>query len=113
MKRLITLCLALCLLLTGCSALDFGGYIDNLLPALTGVTDFSQMKYTRPDMAAMEKDVQDLCAQAATEANLDALMEEIFAFYDLYDGFSTAYNLAMIHYYQDLSSSYWQEEYPQ
>ena len=111
MKRLITLCLALCLLLTGCSALDFGGYIDNLLPALTGVTDFSQMKYTRPDMAAMEKDVQDLCAQAATEANLDALMEEIFAFYDLYDGFSTAYNLAMIHYYQDLSSSYWQEEY--
>lgn len=55
MKRLITLFLALCLLLTGCSALDFGGYIDNLLPALTGVTDFSQMKYTRPDMAAMEK----------------------------------------------------------
>ena len=111
MKKLIALCLALCLLLTGCAPLDFGGYIDNLLPALTGVTDFSQMKYTRPDMAAMEKDVQDLCAQAATEANLDALMEEIFAFYDLYDGFSTAYNLAMIHYYQDLSSSYWQEEY--
>ena len=55
MKRLIALCLALCLLLTGCSVLDFGGYIDNLLPALTGVTDFSQMKYTRPDMAAMEK----------------------------------------------------------
>jgi oligoendopeptidase F len=69
------------------------------------------MEYTRPDMAAMEKDVQDLCAQAATEANLDALMEEIFAFYDLYDGFSTAYNLAMIHYYQDLSSSYWKEEH--
>jgi oligoendopeptidase F len=111
MKRLIALVLALCLLLTGCSALDFGGYFGNLLSAITGMTDYSRMEYTRPDMAAIEKDVQDLCAQASTETDLDTLMEEIFAFYDLYDGFSTAYNLALIHYYQDLSSSYWKEEY--
>ena len=111
MKRLIALCLSLCLILTGCSALDFGGYFDNLLTAITGVQNFSKMEYTRPDMAALEADVEALCAQAATETDLDALLEEIYAFYGLYDGFSTAYSLALIHYYQDLSNNYWEAEY--
>lgn len=111
MKKWIALCLALCLLLTGCSKLDFGGYFDNLLSAITGNRDFSQMEYTRPDMAALEKDLNDLCAQAATETDIAALTEEIWAFYGLYDRFSTAHSLALIHYYRDLSDSYWEEEY--
>ena len=111
MKRFIALCLALCLLLTGCSGLDFGGYFGNLLSAITGVQDFSNMEYTRPDMDAMEADLNALCAQAAIETNLDALLEGIYAFYGLYDDFSTAYSLALIHYYRDLTDSYWETEY--
>ena len=111
MNRLIALCLALCLLLTGCAALDFGGYFSNILSVITGVQDFSAMQYTRPDMAAMETDVDALCAQAATETDVNALLEELYAFYDLYDSFSTAYSLALIHYYQDLTDSYWEAEY--
>ena len=111
MKRFIALCLALCLLLTGCAGLDFGGYFGNLLSAITGVQDFSNMEYTRPDMDAMEADLNALCAQAAIETNLDALLEGIYAFYGLYDDFSTAYSLALIHYYRDLTDSYWETEY--
>ena len=111
MKKLIALCLALCLLLTGCAPLDFGGYWGNLISTITGVQDFSGMQYTRPDMAAMQADADALCAQATTETDLDALLEELYAFYNLYDSFSTAYSLALIHYYQDLTDSYWEAEY--
>lgn len=111
MKHLIALCLALCLLLTGCSGLDFGGYFDNLLSAVTGTQDFSRMEYIRPDMAALEAELDALCAQAATEQDITALTDRIWAFYGLYDDFSTAHSLALIHYYRDLSSSYWKEEY--
>ena len=111
MKRLIALCLALCLLLTGCSSLDFVGYFDGFLSVITGVQDFSQMEYIRPDLDALEADLNALCTQAATETDIVALTDEIWSFYDLYDSFSTAYSLALIHYYQNLSSTYWEAEY--
>jgi oligoendopeptidase F len=111
MKRLIALVLSVCLLLCGCSALDFGGYFENLISTITGVQDFSKMEYVRPDMDALERELDALCAQAATERDLEVLTQKIWDFYGLYDGFSTAYSLALIHYYQDLTSTYWEEEY--
>ena len=110
-KKLIALCLALCLLLTGCGGIDLKGYFENLASALTGVTDFSKMEYTRPDMAALENKLNALCERAAVETDVVALTDEIWAFYVAYDDFSTAYALALIHYYQDLSDSYWEAEY--
>ncbi len=113
-KMLTALCLALCFLLCGCANIDFAGFfsgLKNLRPAAPGSTDFSKMEYTRPDMAALENELNKLCDLAKTETNLNKLVDGIWAFYDAYDGYSTAYALATIHYYRDLSNSKWAEEY--
>ena len=110
-KKVIALCLALCLLLTGCAGIDLKGYFENLTSALSGVTDFSNMEYSRPNMDALQSALDLLCTQAATETDVEALTAKIWEFYGIYDSFSTNYALALIHYYQDLRSSYWEEEY--
>ncbi len=110
-KRLTALLICVCLLLSGCTGLDFGSYFDNLLGMFGGVTGFAQMEYTRPDMDALEQQLQSICALAAEETNLYTLENGIWNFYEVYDSFSTAYALATIHYYRDLSNSQWEAEY--
>lgn len=109
-KKLIALCLVLCLTLTGCSGIDVMGYFENLTSILTGVTAFDRMRYTRPDMDAFDNELDAVCALAAGE-DLDALLDGIWAFYSVYDNFSTAHALATIHYYRDLTDTYWADEY--
>ncbi len=113
-KKLTALCLALCFVLCGCANIDLDGFfagLQNAFPVVPGITVFDKMEYTRPDMAALESELNKLCDQAKTETDLEKLVDGIWAFYDVYDGFSTAYALATIHYYQDLSDSSWAEEY--
>lgn len=110
-RRLLAVCLAACLLLSGCSGIDLKGYWDNLLGVLSGAPAFSDMEYTRPDMDAMQKKLDDLCALAANATDVEELTDGIWDFYELYDGFSTAYALSMIHYYEDLTDSYWAQEH--
>ena len=111
LMKIIALCLVLCLTLSGCAFLDLGGYFENLMAIMGGVTDFADMQYRRPDLDAMESTLEQACAAAATETYFPKLEEQILAFYEHYYAFSTAYALATIYYCQDLTDSGWEEEY--
>ena len=110
-RKIVLWCLVLSLTLTGCTGTDFRGYWDQLINIFTGVTPFRQIHYTRPDMDALETQLQTICNQASTETDLETLLDGIWGYYTLYDDFYTAYALATIYYYQDLTNSQWEEEY--
>lgn len=106
LTKLLALVLAL-VLLTGCAALT---------AALNGteMVHYRDMKYTRPDMAAMEAALDqaiELSRQENTRENLRQLLDAIYGFYDHYDSFYTNYSLADIRTCQDLTDIYWEEEY--
>lgn len=111
LKKIIALCLVICLTLSGCAGIDLKGYFENLIAMFGGVTAFIDMEYQRPDMEAFQVALEEACAAAAEETDLRELEAVIFGFYDHYGAFSTAYSLSTIHYCQDLTDSYWEEEY--
>lgn len=126
MIRLLALLLCGALLLSGCGALDITGFLGalgdvtgvsggsggSLREALSGdrIIPYSEMEYTRPDMDAMQTLLENV-RQTAAEEDLDGTLNGIYALYDAYDRFYTAYSLADIRYSGDLTSSYWEEEY--
>lgn len=110
-KKIIAVCLVLCLTLSGCSGIDFIGYFQNLLSLFTGVTAFENMDYQRPDLDAFQEALEKACSAATTETDIDDLETQIYTFYGAYNAFSTAYALSTIHYSQDLTDSYWEAEY--
>lgn len=101
MKRLFALVLA-CLLLCGC--------VESTMLDFYGVTPFREMEYTRPDMDTIAQSCLDASDLAMESGDVDAVLEAVWDFYDLYDDFSTNYDLAYIHYHANLSDIYWQEE---
>ena len=110
-KKLIVCCILLSLILTGCADIDLQGYWDQLTGILTGSVSFQSIEYTRPDLVVLEANLENLCAMASTETDLDTLLDGIWNYYALYDDFSTSYALASIYYYQDLTNAKWEEEY--
>ena len=110
---IVAVCLAVCILLSGCAGINFVGYFQQLAALISGgaVTPFSQMEYTRPDMAYFRKTLDTCCAAAESETNLDAMVDTIYQFYGVYDAFCTGLALSMIHYSQDQTNGYWAEEY--
>ena len=70
-RKIVLWCLVLSLTLTGCTGTDFRGYWDQLINIFTGVTPFRQIHYTRPDMDALETQLQTICNQASTETDLE------------------------------------------
>lgn len=107
------ICMALCMVLTGCAGLNFAGYFQQLGALLGGglLTPFNQMEYTRPDMEQFSQTLEDCCAQAETETNLQDMIAIIYDFYGVFDDFYTNFALAMIHYSQDQTDTYWEAEY--
>lgn len=103
MNLILSLCMVLCVLLTGCSLLQ------SVLG--TGLVPYRQMEYTRPDMVEFAAVLDESCASALEEDNIDTLVDAIWAFYNVYDTFYTNYNLAMIAYSRDLTDIYWEDEY--
>ena len=106
---LISLLLAAALLLCGCNGIDFEqlwGVVGAQL-----ATPFSDMEYVRPDMDAMADLLEDCCQRAETGADADVLAEMALEFYGVYNSFYTQYNLATIHYFQDMTDIYWEKEY--
>lgn len=105
MKRLIVIVLCMALLLSGC-----GGGAKNAL-GFSGIVNYADMTYTRPDMDAVTAS-RDAAIQAAeTAGDADAVLEAVWDFYDVYDSFMTNYDLAYIRYHGDLTDIYWQGEH--
>ena len=106
--RIIALCVAVALLLSGCGS---------LLTALTdmywggNVVKFADMEYSRPDLQELETALQKSCDMAVNGENVQQVVDSIYEFYDVYDRFYTSYSLAQIHYYCDTTDIYWEEEY--
>lgn len=110
--RVAAILLAVVLLLSGCSSL---AELEQMLlgngAGLRGVVKYSDMTYTRPDMDAYQKIVDDSCHLAKTSADVEEVVDGIWKVYDAYDEFYTNYHLADIHYNTDLTDDYWAEEY--
>lgn len=100
--RLTALCLAAVLLLSGCS-----------LPPIESLfwVSFDEMEYTHPDLTLLEQSAREVCESAPEAENVDALMEQVWTFYDEYIFFYTNYFLANIHYSANLTDIYWEQEY--
>ncbi len=111
--RVLAVCLALCLVLSGCAGVDFGGYFEQLGALLSGalLTPFSQMEYVRPDMEQFNRVLQESCDKAAKETNLQKMVTVIYDFYAVFDDFYTNLALAMVHYSLDQTDTYWASEY--
>lgn len=108
----LAVCLCLCMLLSGCMGVNFLGYFGNLMDLLGGsLTTFDQMEYTRPDMEQFRTVLEDCCADAQTETDLDKLVDVIYTFYEAYDDYYTNAALAMIHYSKDQTDTAWETEY--
>lgn len=113
MKKIIAVCLILALLLCGCSASAMQNilqYVGTLLGYPT-VTAFEDMAYIRPDMDAFRQQLDDCMEAAQTETKVNKLMDKIYTLYGTYYDFHTACALSNIHYCQDLTDTYWEEEY--
>jgi len=107
--RFIGILLAVCLLLSGCYMEDFVNCIyESFRPY--AVSTFEEMTYQRPDPAALQSAADAACL-AGQGDDADACLDAIFAYYDLYDRFSTAHTLAYIHYSCDMTDIYWEQEY--
>ena len=112
-KRLLALCLAVCLLLGGCAAPDLYSFWQGLQSIIhTGMaTPFSEMEYSRPDPDAVAAQAARTAALSQTETDVDTLMEEVYTCYEIYYSFYTNYMLSHIHYCTDMTNSYWEGEY--
>lgn len=106
-------CLALCMVLSGCAGINFMGYFQQLGALLGGgtLTPFDQMEYSRPDMEQFSKTVEDCCSRAETETNLQDMVGIIYDCYAAFDDFYTNLALAMVHYSLDQTDTYWEAEY--
>lgn len=94
-------------LLTGCSG------FSSLLQG-TGIVHYRDMEYSRPDMGAMEKALDNAIQLSALEnnsGNLRQLINAIYGFYEEYDSFYTNLSLADLGTSHDLTDLYWAEEY--
>ena len=81
------------------------GSRDSLVP-------FSQMVYTRPDADAIEKELYDIAKAVASSGDSPGaavlLLKEAG---ELWDGYLTALNLALIHHDINTADAYWADEY--
>lgn len=112
-KRLLALCLAVCLLLGGCATPDLGEFWQSLQNAIhTGLaTPFDEMVYTRPDPDDVVRQAAKAADLSKTDTDIDSLMEEVLTCYDIYYSFYTNYMLSNIRYCTDMTDIYWEEEY--
>ncbi len=113
--RLIALALVLILLLTGCKELlaqARENARDKLLPGESEAPDtFASFAYVRPDMETLEALLGD-CREAVEQGySYRVLNEKIDGFYMELDNYDTMMSLANIRYAQDLTDTYYRDEY--
>ena len=103
MKRMLALVLCAALLLCGCGAKNAMGFSQ--------IVKFEDMKYVRPDLDAIEEAARE-AIDVGTESRLtNQILDAVWDYYDVYEGYMTAYDLAYVHYQANLSDIYWEGEY--
>lgn len=110
--KIIALCLALCILLSGCSVI--GNYFSLLGSLLFGdgyYYTLEEMEYVRPDMEQLKQVIEDSCAKAAEENDLNKMLDCVMDFNLAFNDFYTAQAIAMIHYCKDMTNAQWEQEY--
>lgn len=107
---LIGLILAVCIL-SGCWA-DFAEYAQAVQESADAgyVIKYGDMEYTRPDLDAVQQALE-AAREAAAGDDPERIIEQVYAFYDVYDAYYTNYSLADIRYCGDLTDIYWEDEY--
>ena len=103
MRRILALILCAALLLCGCSGVKNAA-------GFSRVVKFSDMVYVRPDLEEAEQAAQAAVEAARESRSAEAVMETVWAFYEVYNAFLTNSNLAYIRYHADLNDIYWQGE---
>ena len=106
--RFLAAVLALILLLTGCSV-ETPAFLKMLVASYVP-THFDDMEYTRPDVEALLDSV-DTCESAADAEHFTELALAVTNCLMLYNEYLTNYQLANIHYYNDMTDIYWSDEY--
>ncbi len=111
--RLVSLMLVLVLTLTGCAGFDLSSARDRFwtLLQLGTATHFEDMEYVRPDLVPFQTLLDETMEKIPEAQDADALMEDVLALYEYYYNFATNYALANIHYCQNVSDIYWNDEY--
>lgn len=108
--RILALCLTAALLLSGCG---LQAYLEDMVQSYgySQTVAYEDMVYTRPDMDELQTVLENSCAAAMTGESADAVLDTVYAFYDVYDRFYTNYALADIRYSGNLKDVYWEAEY--
>lgn len=109
--RIVSLCLVLSVLLSGCGVIDFKGFFERLAGIFNPVVSFDQMEYARPDISGMDEMLEACMESAAAGDDLDELVKHIVSLNMLFSNFYTNYLLANIHYSMDMTDIYWETEY--
>ena len=113
-RKIRLLCMVLCVALVfcGCELLEGTGFMD-LLDSVrqeANMIPYADMEYVRPEPEAIEQALE-VCMESAMGEDFDKLVEELYAYMDLYHNFYTNYALANIHYCCDMTDIYWTDEY--
>ena len=103
MKRMLALVLCAALLLCGCGPKNAMGF--------SKIVRFEDMTYTRPDMDVIAEKAR-AAIDAGTDSKLtDQILDAVWDYYDVYESYMTAYDLAYVRYQSNLSDIYWEGEY--
>jgi hypothetical protein len=106
--KLTAVLLLVACLLSGCTPVD----LDDLMGGPgSEIVAFGDMEYVRPDNIDLESRYQRVTRVLSGGDAVEEVMEAVFAFYEDYHTFYTAYALANIYYNKDLTDAYWEEEY--
>ena len=108
--KLLSVLLCLVLVLSGCDIPQLAQPQETTEAAYSGMT-FSKMTYIRPDMAEIQKVLDNACHVATQEVSMAKLLMAIGEYYDCYDDFFTNYRLADIHYCLDMTDTYWENNW--
>lgn len=107
-KKFVAFVLCLSILLSGCGAVELLEYVRS---QSRGLVKFSEIQYERPSESELQEALEEGCRIAAESNDVDDILEQVWAFYDIYEQICTMYFLTEIHYCGDLTDVYWQAEH--
>ena len=103
MKRMLALVLCFALLLCGCGPKNAMGF--------SKIVKFEDMTYVRPDMDVIAEKANAAIDAGITGKLTNQILNAVWEYYDVYESYMTAYDLAYVHYQANLSDIYWEAEY--